>query len=557
MFNYYTLDTIPIILRIFKVNNIIISGSHDKKTVNCILEYCNNQNANYTIINSNDESKKFEDATILNQLSELSNYDAIFINDDPNWYTVYNELKIIKENNESFPLVFICNNIFPHKRRDSYINPDIIPDEYCNDFSRELIFKDIHIRDNFYHALDENTQKNGVLTAIEDFLSENKTIDFMNFELENGITILYLQNSINHIRLGKLNNEIESHCVFFDDVTDNLIENELLTSYISKYNISGDELDILQESKDKLADNEIILNKYEKQIEINNAELNYKNSQIKSIDSKLDLKDSQIKNMESKLVNNETEINKLNSQLKNKDTQINSLKSDLKQNRNNKEELNNRISTLESKINSLKTNLEEKKKIESELNEQLQTAYTQIKVNNEELTNKNLNISFKDKQIKKLQKEKRADDSKSKLDLFKKQNTNQLSKLENKEYCISCYKREIRNKQAEIKYLNKNNLTRKILSPFAYLYLIIKSDPKEISINLKLYKALKNSKCFDIGYYLNNNEDIQKSSWCEYFSPELHYVCNGFNERREFNKKYFKKNSKTELLDYILKYVNK
>ena len=56
----------------------------------------------------------------------------------------------------------------------------------------------------FFHAIDENTPKNGVLTAIEDFLMENSSIGIMDLYLLNGITILYLKNSISHIRLNKL-----------------------------------------------------------------------------------------------------------------------------------------------------------------------------------------------------------------------------------------------------------------------------------------------------------------------------------------------------------------
>ena len=105
----------------------------------------------------------------------------------------------------------------------------------------------------------------------------------------------------------------------------------------------------------------------------------------------------------------------------------------------------------------------------------------------------------------------------------------------------------------EIQYFKNESFTKKILSPLSYIYLVFKSNPKEVSINYKLYKAIKNSKCFDIGFYLNNNKDIQDSNWCKYFSPELHYVCKGFNEERKFNKKYFNRNSKEELLDYIYK----
>ena len=90
-------------------------------------------------------------------------------------------------------------------------------------------------------------------------------------------------------------------------------------------------------------------------------------------------------------------------------------------------------------------------------------------------------------------------------------------------------------------------------SPKTVFYLIFKSKPKEISLNIKLYQVLKNSKCFDIGFYLNKNKDLINSKWYKYFSPELHYICNGFNENRKFNKKYFNRNSKKELLDYLLK----
>ena len=138
------------------------------------------------------------------------------------------------------------------------------------------------------------------------------------------------------------------------------------------------------------------------------------------------------------------------------------------------------------------------------------------------------------------------------MDLMKYQYSTQLSKLDTKEYCISCYKEEINNNHLEIEYLRKDTVTRKIISPLSYVYLIFKSKPKEISLNIRLYKALKNSKCFDIGFYLNNNVDLINSKWCKFFSPELHYVCNGFYEQRKFNKKYFNRTSKEELLDYII-----
>ena len=53
----------------------------------------------------------------------------------------------------------------------------------------------------------------------------------------------------------------------------------------------------------------------------------------------------------------------------------------------------------------------------------------------------------------------------------------QLSKLDTNEYCISCYKEKIENNHLEIQYLKQDSFIKKLLSPFSYLYLILKSNP--------------------------------------------------------------------------------
>ena len=360
-----------------------------------------------------------------------------------------------------------------------------------------MVYEDVIINDGFFHATSENSSKNGVLTAIEDFLKENGSIGVMDIKLLNDITILYPINSISQIRLNLLAEEIEGYGL----KPENLIENNEIFNYIRNFGIFEDEGEI-DRIKQELDENKKVIKDYENRIKLHNDELNLKDSQINNFDSKLDLKDSQIKNMESKLFNQKNEINGLNKQ-------INVLKKALVVKDNS---FKNNESNLNTKINSL----------ESDFLKKEQTIRNIIHQNE------------------------------SKLDEVKKQNLNHLSQLNNKEYCISCYKEEICNNKVEIKYLKSNSIIKKFLNPLAYIYLIFKSNPKELSLNVKLYKALKNSQCFDTGYYLNNNKDILESNWCKYFSPELHYVCNGFNESRKFNKKYFNRNSKKELLDYIL-----
>lgn len=570
MANFHDISLIPVILKRFKVEDIVISELSDKHLVSLIKDYSTENNVEPISIYLNENTNdNFNDYT-LNVLSDLNGYDAIFLDDDPNWYTTYTELNIIKQNNNDFPLVFICNNVFPHKYRDSYSNPEIIPNEFKHEFSKELFLdNNIKIRDGYYHAIEENTDKNGVLAAINDFLAENSSIGIMNIKFLNGIMILYPKNSISQIRLSALSEEIDNYSLNNDDLSDRIIENQILSNYILNYNISEDELDAVDEVKQELDEKERIINDYEDKVKFHDEELSYKNSQITGVNSELSLKEAQIKNYESKLVNKENEINNLNNKLKSVEDELSSFKSDLnKKIRDYEGNLNNELEFKDVQIKNYESELVSRENEINDLNNKLKSVEDELsslkldlnqtiedyKNKEKEINNQqgNLNKEFESIERQLKSREAELNHEKQKLKAIERQYINQLAKLDNKEYCISCYKEEIMNNNLEIQYLKKGSITKKMLNPIAYLYLFFKSDPNEISLNYKLYKALKNSKCFDIGYYLNYNEDIRDSNWCKYFSPELHYVCKGFNERRKFNKKYFNRRSKKELLNYIL-----
>lgn len=191
------------------------------------------------------------------------------------------------------------------------------------------------------------------------------------------------------------------------------------------------------------------------------------------------------------------------------------------------------------------------------LNEKVSKQEQIIENLNSEIEEKNIIISRTKAYLFDLEynldnKNKKIDDEKA--ELTRKYNA-QISKLQSKDYCIFCLKEEIEDKNHEIEYHKKNKIIKKILSPLSYLYLIFKSKPRELKLNFKLLKALKNSKCFDVGYYLNNNY-VKNAFACKYLSPELHYIVKGFDKKYIFNKKFFKRNSKQELLKYI-NYCNK
>ena len=175
-------------------------------------------------------------------------------------------------------------------------------------------------------------------------------------------------------------------------------------------------------------------------------------------------------------------------------------------------------------------------------------------LDNQEIENNKIELANMDKQLKnkELEFKNKYDELQDNLNALKSYYQVRVGKLSDKEYCINCYKEEIQNNKIEIEYIKKSDkLTKKILSPLAYGYILFKSKPNEIGTNIKLYKSIKNSKYFDIGYYLNKYPDVAKGNWCKYFSPELHYVCKGFDENRQFNKNYYKTMNKKELIEKI------
>ena len=478
--NFYHLDVIPIILKKFEVNNLVISGSLDKNVLDQILDYSTSDGV---MCNIHKIKKCTDDNDIFKELSNFKDYDAILLNDDSNWYTVFQELSIIRKNNSSFPLVFVCNNKFPNKRRDAYSNPAKIPSEFINEYSEELNYGNLIFFDEFFHAVEENTPKNGVLTAIEDFLSENDNIKMLNINFLNGISLLCDANFYNDINL--IFDDFEQNKLTSDEIN-YILSNYQIYQYINYLSNFTNKTVSNNYFKEKLDDKNKIIEEYDRKIKLMDVELKYKNAKLDNIYSKLNLNDSKIINLQSCLENNEKII-----------------------------------SSLQDDVNSLNDELVMKNKMLSDNNDNLKLKDNQIKLKDKELKL----LNFKYSQL--------------------------LSLIDDKEYYINSYKTELSNNSHEINYLRKSSFIKKLLNPLSYVLLLFKSSPKEFFLNYKLYRLLKNSSYFDIGFYLNDN-DIQNSKWCKYFSPELHYVCCGFNENRKFNKMYFNTHSKRELVDYIM-----
>jgi len=147
----------------------------------------------------NDKRVKILRGLSLNVLPTLKDqYDCILIDGDHNWYTVFNELEFIEKGNLLAPggTIFLHDVAWPYARRDMYHNPANIPDEYKFPSSKEGMVRGVStlVEGGFnagvYKALHEGGPKNGVLTAVEDFLRGKEQYVFFSSYSQYGLGII-------------------------------------------------------------------------------------------------------------------------------------------------------------------------------------------------------------------------------------------------------------------------------------------------------------------------------------------------------------------------------
>jgi hypothetical protein len=118
--------------------------------------------------------------TSLEALPKIEMPDVAIIDGDHNYWTVFEELRIIGERapGTELPLLLFHDVCWPHGRRDDYFSPDLIPADYRQPLipAGEGIFPgDPGSRRGGLpyprSAAREGGPRNGVLTAVEDFVA--------------------------------------------------------------------------------------------------------------------------------------------------------------------------------------------------------------------------------------------------------------------------------------------------------------------------------------------------------------------------------------------------
>ena len=126
---------------------------------------------------------------------------------------MFNELRLIEQAHgcdpDTMPLVFVHDTEWPYGRRDLYYNPETIPEEYRQPFAQKGIGRHkMELRQSgginteLCNALMEGGPKNGVLTAVEDYLAQSGLdFFFMNLPVYFGLGVLVTQARLDKNRV--------------------------------------------------------------------------------------------------------------------------------------------------------------------------------------------------------------------------------------------------------------------------------------------------------------------------------------------------------------------
>jgi len=121
--------------------------------------------------------------TSLEALPRMSLPDVVIIDGDHNYYTVSEELRLIGERaaEADLPLLLFHDVCWPHGRRDDYFAPELIPEDYRHPIAGNdggIFPGEPGLRPGGLpyarSAAREGGPRNGVLTAVEDFVASRE-----------------------------------------------------------------------------------------------------------------------------------------------------------------------------------------------------------------------------------------------------------------------------------------------------------------------------------------------------------------------------------------------
>ena len=118
-----------------------------------------------------------------NVLPRLPAVDVALVDGDHNWFTVYHELKMLADTarraDAPLPIIIMHDVLWPYGRRDLYYAPERVPEEFRQPYEMKGIRPGTKqvlptggLNPEHYNAVTEGGPRNGVMTALDDFVAE-------------------------------------------------------------------------------------------------------------------------------------------------------------------------------------------------------------------------------------------------------------------------------------------------------------------------------------------------------------------------------------------------
>ncbi|MGW7159265.1 glycosyltransferase [Paenibacillus taichungensis] len=333
MKNFWSTVIEPI-LKVCNSKSIIEIGSDRGINTRNILSYCKRENA---VLHAIDPSPRFGNeewiqeysgqlklhyGLSLNVISTLDSFDTVFVDGDHNWYTVYHELKLIEKQSvvleQDLPIILLHDVGWPYARRDMYYNPETVPPPFRQPYEKKgLKYGEPELQEigglnaHLYNSIYENNFKNGVKTAIEDFIAESKEkLKYLEIPGFNSLGIIVKADLIqSNAALKDLLQKLELEPWMFDHL--NNVEIARISEKAAKETAEHK----LKEKVSALEEKEEVIKNQEELIAQNERRLLEMEHEIKDLTQKLNRfeqgitdKDEQIKNLQRQLEDHKRQL---------------------------------------------------------------------------------------------------------------------------------------------------------------------------------------------------------------------------------------------------------
>ena len=170
---------------------VIEIGAFHGKSTGDLVGWATRRGARITAVDPSPQAELLElaavhpeleliEATSHVALRQLPRADAVLLDGDHNWYTLIEELRLIEARapEADLPLIMLHDLGWPLARRDSYYAPERIPPEHRQPLARKTFLvpgaPGVVERGMPFEcvAAREGGPRNGILTAVEDFVGE-------------------------------------------------------------------------------------------------------------------------------------------------------------------------------------------------------------------------------------------------------------------------------------------------------------------------------------------------------------------------------------------------